>query len=227
MGEMASGLAHELNQPLSAVFYYIRGCVRRLESGRGNIDQILAAMRRASEQAQRAARIVAQMRAFVRKGEMRIVPCDVNSVVTETAGLAEPETKRHSLTVQLDLAPGLPLVRADRTQLQQVILNLVTNAIEAVHGLPPDRRRLVITTRQAGGCLTVAVRDTGRGLAPEIAGQVFDPFFTTRPDGLGMGLSISRSIIEAHGGRIELAPGPGPGTTFVLSLPVQGRADDD
>lgn len=228
MGEMASGFAHELNQPLAAVVNYARGAVRRLKQNAVEPGELLAVLEQVAAQAERAATIVRRIRAFIRKEEPRHAALDFNKIIVETAGLMTAEAERGGVRLILDLANPLPRVHADAVQLEQVIVNLVRNAVEAmVEASSPVREITLRTLRSADGAVEIAVEDTGPGL-PQIGRErLFDPFFTTKADGLGLGLSISQSIVEAHGGQLTAAPSPGGGAGFRFTLPVAGEARHD
>lgn len=224
MGEMAAQLAHELNQPLSAIVSYARGCVRRMEGGSGGSPEILDALEQISEQAVRASEIIRRVRSFVRKGEPRRKPANVNELVFNATRFAEAEAKDYGVAMRFDLTARLPLVDVDAIQIEQVILNLIRNAVEAMRdGSLGSGELLIQTTPGEDGGVLVAVQDQAGGVPHEIADKMFDPFFTTKSDGLGMGLSISRSIVEAHGGRLWARPNSGGGMTFRFSLPSSGR----
>lgn len=221
MGEMASGIAHELNQPLAAITNYARGCTRRIKSGAGEPDQILSALEEIAVQAMRAGEIIRRLRRFVRKGESRRHPVDLNELARDVAGFVEADAREHGVRIQLALEPSVPPVRGDGTEIEQVVLNLVRNAIEAVSAQEPDRRHLLLRTTMAGnGTIEVSVTDNGVGLSADIRDKIYDPFFSTKAGGVGMGLSISRSIVEAHGGRIWATANPDRGTTFHVALPL-------
>jgi C4-dicarboxylate-specific signal transduction histidine kinase len=229
VGEMASGLSHELNQPLSTILFYARGCIRRIQSGTLAPAALLDVLEKVAVQADAAGRIVRRLREFVSKRAPHLSTVDVNETIRRALSFAEAETTRSGARVRLQLAEALPAVRADRIQLEQVIVNLVRNGVEAMQAVELGQRELAIeTARSADNTITVGVHDTGVGLSAEIAERVFDSFFSTKPDGMGMGLSISRSIIEAHGGRLWVTPDSERGTTFRFSLPVmRGAADED
>jgi PAS domain S-box-containing protein len=220
MGEMASGLAHELNQPLAAITNYSQGCIRRLHGGRATPESLQEALEQVCAQAQRASEIIRRLRNFVRKGEPQRSIVDANVLVREVLALMEPDLRRHQVRLQLELADDLPRVLADPIQVEQVILNLLLNGAEAMSSVAPEQRTLTIRTERAGGdFVAVYVADTGPGLPAEVGEQIFDPFFTTKPTGMGMGLSISRSIVEAHGGALAVLPTPA-GARFRLTLPT-------
>jgi C4-dicarboxylate-specific signal transduction histidine kinase len=221
MGEMASGLAHELNQPLTAVMNYTRGVLRRLSAS--EVDPALVdAMGRATAEAERAAQIIRRLREFVRKREPRAEVVDLNDTVRGVAHIAAPEAERNDVRVQLELEDELPPVLGDRIQLEQVLLNLTRNAVEAMAG--GDTRSLLIRSSQRGERVRVEVLDSGRGVPDEDRERLFDPFFSTKPEGMGMGLSISRSIIEAHGGTLAVELTPDSGSRFYFDLPAHGEA---
>jgi two-component system, LuxR family, sensor kinase FixL len=220
MGEMAATLAHELNQPLSAIANYMKGSRRLLEQ---NTDErsvtVREAIDNAAEQALRAGQIIRRLRDFVARGENEQRVESINKLVEEASALALVGAKDHGIRVRFQLSEAGDLVLADKVQIQQVLLNLIRNAIEAMQDT--ERRDLTLSSGHNGaGQLTVSVTDTGPGIAPEIANQLFQPFVTTKPQGMGVGLSISRTIIEAHGGRIWIEPNPEGGTIFKFTLPM-------
>lgn len=220
MGEMAAGLAHELNQPISAIANYAQGCLLRIRTGRLPTDDLVHALEQVRHQAERAASIIHRMRDFARKGQIRRVPADINALVRDVMQLAEPDTRRHGAKVRLALAHGLPPALADPIQIEQVLLNLILNGLEAMQTIDPAHRQLTISTEAVDAqTLRISVTDAGPGLPADVGEQIFAPFFTTKQDGVGMGLSISRTIIEAHGGAIQVSSTP-MGTTFQFTLPV-------
>lgn len=219
MGQMGSALAHELNQPLTAIVNYLQAARRVLERERGALPERAGdALDKAAAQATRAGEIIRQLRQFVEKGQIGYRLEDVNQVVEEASALALVGAKEQDVRVMLELAPDLPAVPLDKIRIQQVVLNLVRNAIEAMAESP--ERRLTIRTRQLSE-VEVSVCDTGGGLPPAVRDQLFQPFVSTKPKGMGVGLSICRSIVEAHGGRIRAEAGPGGGTTFTFTLPLR------
>lgn len=219
MGEMASGLAHELNQPLSAIVNYANGCIRRLEDGAISPEDLMSALSLTAEEATRAGEILKRLRQFVRKGEQRSVLADVNQIVRDAVVLAAADLKQHRIEATLNLDANLPRISVDPIQVEQVILNLVRNAIEAMENISPHRRRLLIRTKPEGPRgVEVAVSDQGPGMSTEALEQVFTPFFTTKQEGMGIGLSISRSIVEGHGGRMWVEPHDEAGVTFRFTL---------
>jgi len=221
MGEMASALSHELSQPLEAIAAYTQGCIRRLRSVGGDAHELIEPMEQASRQAQRAGQIIRRLRAFVRRTDPRRSTVDINELVREAVTLDEADMRQANVSVHFDLAKDLPLVLADHVEIEQVVLNLLRNGSEAMAAAEPDQRRLVLrTSRSPDKHVEIAVTDTGCGLPPKLQDHVFDPFVTTKPTGMGMGLSISRSIVESHGGRLWVTPNPDRGVTFHFSLPI-------
>ncbi|MFN7087475.1 MAG: sensor histidine kinase [Burkholderiales bacterium] len=221
VGEMASTLAHELNQPLAAIANYNMGCVRRLRAGGWDAQELLTAMEKSSAQAERAGRIIQRVREFVRKREPDFAVCDVNDIITGVATLIETEAEKNGIKVGLDLAPASPPARADKVMIEQVILNLVRNAIEAMRETAQGKRELTIrSAADTAGTIEIAVIDNGRGIPAQLEDNLFTPFFTTKPEGMGMGLQICRSIIEIHDGRLWAKRNPVSGSTFHFTLPV-------
>lgn len=217
LGEMASSLAHEINQPLAAIANYARGCERRIAGGHDGAG-VVEGLRLIAGQAERAAGIVKRMRGFVRKRAPEPLPLDINEAVREALELFHGVAGRRGLRVSLNLAETLPRVRADRVQIEQVVLNLVQNAAEAMAGR--DRRHLAIVTAETASGVEVAVTDNGPGLATEARTRLFEPFFTTKAEGLGLGLSLSRSIVEAHGGRLWAEDAAKSGACFRFTIPA-------
>ncbi|MBI4756437.1 MAG: PAS domain S-box protein [Betaproteobacteria bacterium] len=221
MGEMASSLAHELNQPLSAVANYCMGCVTRLESGSAGATELAAAMRKAAFQAERAGKIIRRVREFVRKSEPQRLPTALGEMVEDAVAFADLEARKTGTRIQVDLPTGLPPVYADRIMIEQVLLNLVQNGIEAMGRTPRERRELTIAARPVDGAqVEVEVRDRGPGVDPAHTERLFQPFFTTKPQGMGMGLNICRSIVEFHDGRLWARANPEGGSSFLFTLPL-------
>lgn len=227
MGEMASALAHELNQPLCAIAGYAQASVRMLASGESDEKKLLETMDKAGVQARRAGDIVNRIKGFVGKGELVRRTANVNDIVHEAGTLASLLASRQHSSLRFELADHLPPIEADELQLEQVIVNLIMNGLEAMEETKPAERELVVLTSRAdSGGIEVAVRDNGRGLDPDTRDRVFEPFFTTKPRGMGMGLSISRSIIEAHEGTLRATANRDGGSTFRFLLPAAEGGDD-
>jgi len=219
MGEMAAGLAHEINQPLAAIVNYTRGAQRRLRAGTMETPTLLDTLEEISILGLRAGEIVRRMRDFVRKQAPTYDWVDLNALVRDVGALTEPEARQHGVGIAYDFAHDLPAVCVDRIQIEQVVVNLMRNALEAMEGTDASERALTATTRVAGpDAVEVAISDTGTGLSAGQLEQAFEPFFTTKRNGLGLGLGISRSIIEAHGGRLWATPHSPRGTTFRFQL---------
>jgi len=218
LGEMASALAHELNQPLSAIANYLKGSRRLLQDRTDEQSAMVReAMDKAAEQSLRAGDIIRRLRDFVARGETERRIESLKKLLEEASALALVGTRDRGVRVVYRFDPGLDLVLVDKVQIQQVILNLVRNAIEAME--QSDRRELTIATeRDPDGMAAVKVSDTGTGISPDVASQLFQPFITTKPHGLGVGLSISRTIVESHGGRITVGPNPQGGTIFRFTV---------
>ncbi len=220
LGEMASTLAHELNQPLTAAASYLNGARRLLDGGKAtDIPIARDAIDRAAEQALRAGQIIKRLREFVARGESDRQAENLRKLIEEASALALVGAKETGAHVSFVFDHDLDFVLVDRIQIQQVILNLMRNAIEAMQEV--EKRQLIVSTRQVGfETAEIAIQDTGPGIAPEIADKLFQPFMTTKPHGMGVGLSISRTIVEAHGGRLWAEPNPGGGTIFRLTLKI-------
>ena len=222
LGELAASLAHELNQPIAAAVTSAGACLRWLNREQPEVQRAREAVVRIENDGKRAAEIINRLRAFYKKEvslERELV--DVNEIAREMIAMLNNEANRHSVSMRAELANGLPLVKADRVQLQQVFMNLMLNAIEAMREAPG---KLTIQAEQSNGHILVTVSDTGMGLPPGKTNDLFNAFFTSKPDGTGMGLAISRSIIESHGGRLWADANPGLGATFHFTLPIQTEA---
>ena len=219
MGEMAAVFAHEVNQPLTAIINYAKGCVNHLRDGTGAPESMLTALEEITAQAVRAGEVIRRLRGFVRKGDLQRETRQLHELVEEVMHFVAAEAHQHGVRVQVDLAADLPPLEVDVVQIEQVILNLLRNALEAIYEQPGDRPLLTVWTRGTHDGVEVAVRDTGAGLHADVAAEVFEPFVTSKPGGLGMGLSICRSIVAAHGGRIWCTPNDDRGMTFAFALP--------
>ena len=224
LGEMASALAHELNQPLAAIANYLQGSGDLLAREPVPIDKVKGALGKASDQALRAGEIIRRLREFVARGETERSVESLSKLIEEASALALVGAKEHGVGVRYAMDPAVDLVLADRVQIQQVVLNLIRNAIDAMEDSPV--RRLTIATRPAPGEMAeIEVADTGPGISPEIASQLFQPFVTTKRTGMGVGLSISRTIVEAHGGRLWAESNKDGGATFHFTLRQVGMKD--
>ncbi len=219
MGEMASAIAHEINQPLTAIANYASACLRLLRSGKAQPGEAVEVMQRVAAEAERAGEIVRKMRGFVRGEESQMALVEPGFLASEVMRLAAAEARQSGVELKSEVEPGLPQVLADSIQIQQVLLNLVRNAVEAVDGADSQRREVSLGVRRAADGVQFTVRDTGPGLAPESRDKVFEPFYTTKADGIGIGLPLSRSIADAHGGRLW-AGAEAQGAAFHLVLPA-------
>jgi PAS domain S-box-containing protein len=219
LGEMATAIAHEINQPLTAIVGYTQASQRMLPAEAP--PDLRHALERVAAQATRAGEIIRRLRSFLGKEEVQAQSVDANYLVTEVIGLARPEARQSGIQIRLELAKDLPQVRVDAIQIQQVVLNLVRNAIDAING-SQAAERIVIVRSGAGeeGTVRIEVEDSGPGIDTGAAARIFDAFYTTKSSGMGIGLAISRSIAEAHGGRLWLARVGAPGALFALELPV-------
>jgi signal transduction histidine kinase len=217
MGELTASLAHEIKQPIGAAVTNADACVRLLDRDQPDVPEAREAALEMVKDARRAADIIDRVRSLYQKGSSERETIEVNEVIGEMVVMLQNEANRHSVTIRADLEEGLPTVMADRVQLQQVLLNLMLNGIEAIR----DTSGELSIKSQLGddGQLLISVTDTGVGLPTENADQIFNPFFTTKYKGTGLGLAITRSIVESHGGRIWATPNSGPGATLYFTLP--------
>jgi C4-dicarboxylate-specific signal transduction histidine kinase len=222
LGQMAASIAHEINQPLTAIVTSGQACLRWLNREVPQIDAASAAVRRIIGDGKRAGDVVQSIRGLVRNTGQDLARLDLNDVVQDILPLVRREIQDHLVSLRLELGPELPAVEGDRVQLQQVIINFVINGVQAMAPVTDRPRRLVIRTQLGErGDVLLTVQDAGPGIAPDSAGRLFEAFFTTKSDGMGMGLAICRSIIESHGGRVGAGPASeGPGATFWFRLPA-------
>jgi two-component system sensor kinase FixL len=221
LGELSGGIAHELNQPLTAILSNAQAA-QHFIAAKGELDKVELAeiLKDIITADQRAGAVIQRLRALFKKGEAQLQPLDPNELVREVLGIAQGDLITRAIEVQTDLAARLPLIEGDRVQLEQVMLNLVMNACDAMSAGGADARRLRIRTRARDGQVKISFVDLGLGFRAEDYEKLFQPFYTTKAQGLGLGLSISRSIVTAHAGRLWGASKPGQGATFTMALPV-------
>ena len=223
LGELAASIAHEINQPLAAIIADANACLHWLDADRPPLDAVRETLTAIANDSNRAAEVITRIRAFLSRSSVPYGPCDPAEVIRGVLPLVHPELRRHGIILETSLASDLPPVMGDRVQLQQVLLNLLMNAAEAMREVLPERRRLVVRStvehRDDGPWAVVAVEDAGVGFGQDAGPRLFDAFYTTKPGGLGMGLSISRSIVDAHAGRLWATANPGHGATFHFALP--------
>jgi signal transduction histidine kinase len=225
LSELTASIAHEVNQPLAAIVTNAETCLRWLDRETPDLDEARRAVETIIEDGNRAAEVIRRIRALSKNAEPQTAPLDLNDVVNEVIPLVQHELLSHRVSLRMELAPALPVVLADRVLLQQVIINLVINGIEAMRPVTDRPRELVIGSQQGeADQILVVVRDCGVGIPADNADQLFKAFFTTKSSGMGMGLSICRSIIEAHGGRLSASRNVGPGATFQFALPARRQA---
>jgi PAS domain S-box-containing protein len=222
MGEMATGIAHELNQPLSAISTYASVALRLLRSGEDQADNMVEALEGMRDQAIRASEIIRHVRQFVSKHPLRKARIDMNELIGQISKFAQHDIRKQKIKINLHLAKNIPLVEADRIQIEQVLLNILRNSMEAMQSSDKETREITIVTGLSErGLVQTAISDTGPGMDEKILGRIFEPFMTTKEEsGMGVGLSICRSIIENHGGRLWAESQPGKGATFFFALPV-------
>jgi PAS domain S-box-containing protein len=227
LGEMGTMLAHELNQPLAAIANYALGGLERVRVGRATVEALAYALAQIAPEAKRAGEIIRSMREFVRRRGPEQALASAEEMIRSAVTLAEPQARAQRIRVRVRVSPGLPPVLADRVQIEQVLLNLLRNGLEAMEGTAPERRELTVAaTCPEPGWLEVAVRDHGNGLDELARQRLFEPFFTTKPNGMGVGLTICRSVVQNHGGRLWVESEPGRSSTFRFRLPVAPRDQD-
>jgi C4-dicarboxylate-specific signal transduction histidine kinase len=221
LGELTASIAHEVNQPLAAVLANAGACMRWLDRETPDLDGVRSSVEWIIKDAMRAGEVIQRIRGLLKQSDAQKAPLDINNLVSDGIALVQRELLSHQVSLRTELAPTLPMVLADRVQLQQVIINLVLNGIEAMQAVTDRPRELAIRTHQTDTHqVLVAVKDCGVGISAEAADRLFNAFFTTKASGMGMGLSICRSIIEAHEGRLLAANNAGPGATFQFTLPL-------
>jgi two-component system, LuxR family, sensor kinase FixL len=225
LGELTASIAHEVNQPLAGIVTNGAASLRWLDRKPPELDEARSAVQSMIDDGMRASEVINRIRALSKKTELQKMRLNVNDLINDVVRLVEREMLDQLVSLRLDVASALPAVLGDRVQLQQVIINLVMNGMEAMAAITGRPRELVIQAhRQEGEQVLIAVRDTGVGIEPQAIDNLFNAFFTTKPNGMGMGLSISRSIIEAHGGRIGATRNSGAGATFQFTLPSYREA---
>jgi C4-dicarboxylate-specific signal transduction histidine kinase len=219
MGKIAASIGHEVNQPLAGIVTNANASLRWLSRDSPNLTEACEAIRRIIRDGNRAGDVISRMRALFKKASTTKEQLDVNETIEEVVILTQSEARRNKVALRMEPAAGFPAVMGDRVQLQQVVMNLILNGIEAMSTVEDRERDLVIRTQRGeGNEVRVVVQDSGIGFDPLSAERIFDAFHTTKPGGLGMGLSISRSIVESHGGRLWAVPSYGPGATFQFTL---------
>jgi len=226
MGELTASLAHEVNQPIAAAVTNANTCLRWLTRDQPDVEEARAAATRIVKDGKRAAEIVSRIRQLFKKGTSERELVDVNDIIREMIVLLRGETTRSKIVVGMELAADLPQVMADRVQLQQVLMNLMINGIEAMKDALVTRDLDIRSQRMQNEQIVVSVSDSGVGLPPQQTEQIFNAFFTTKPHGTGMGLRISRSIIESHGGRLWAADNSPRGASFYFTLPTKAEAPE-
>jgi C4-dicarboxylate-specific signal transduction histidine kinase len=221
MGELTASIAHEINQPLSAIVNNANACRRLLAVPSPDLDEVRETVTDIADLGTRAGEVISRIRKFMKKTIPIKTQLDINQVILDVLALIPAELANHKISVVTELRPGLQQVAGDRIQLQQVILNLIMNGVEAMDSITDRLRVLLIRSEtEASGQVLVAVQDSGAGLDAKMMSHIFDTFYTTKPAGMGMGLAISRSIVEAHGGRLWPAPNVSEGAIFNFTLPI-------
>jgi len=224
LGELTASISHEVNQPLAAVVTNGQICLRLLALETPRPDEMRAAVERIVRDANRASEVIQRIRALAKRSEPQMVSLDINDVIREAIPLVQREVFIHGASLRTELASALPPVLGDRVQLQQVVINLLMNGVEAMAPITDRPREILIRSQREAGQVHVAVRDSGIGIDSETAERLFSAFFTTKPSGMGMGLSISRSIIRAHGGRLWVSPNADHGAAFQFTVPIDGQS---
>ncbi len=221
LGEMAASLAHEINQPLTAIVNYTQACQRMLESGRGQTDEVPGILAKVAQQAERAGQVIQRLRGFVRQRQPGKELVDCNAVIRGLASLAELDARDNQIELDLELAEDLPLIAVDTVLIQQVLLNLIRNGIDSMIESGANNNRIIVRSARAGGkFIEITVTDHGGGLTEEARERMFEPFFTTKSNGMGLGLAICHSIVEAHGGKLDFKENADSGLVFRFTLPA-------
>jgi C4-dicarboxylate-specific signal transduction histidine kinase len=224
LGELTTGVAHELNNPLNNIGLYVGNVIDRLQLGEPLTESALEDLEKAMVQVRKATEIISHLRTFGRAAPVTFEPVDVDEVIARALSLMQEQLRLRAIDVDLDLCPDELVVQGNPIQLEQVFINLLTNARDALEGVPEERKRIRIVSSLEGDRIRIVFADAGPGIPAEIAQRVFDPFFTTKEvgTGTGLGLSITYSIVKEHGGDISLSPTPGGGATFTVEVPVFG-----
>jgi signal transduction histidine kinase len=226
MGQLAASIAHELNQPIAAGVTNAHAALRWLDTCPPNLEEVRQALGHIVDDGMRAGDVIGRIRALIKKARARKDSLEINKAIVEVIALTRGEMVKNGVSIQTQLAQNLPVIQGDRVQLQQVILNLIVNSVEAMSGVSEGLRELLIATgKDASGAVSVSVQDSGPGLSPESFEHLFDPFYTTKADGMGMGLPICHSIVEAHGGRIWACRTAAPGARIQFTLPADESVD--
>ncbi|MFL9911743.1 PAS domain-containing sensor histidine kinase [Paraburkholderia sp. RL17-337-BIB-A] len=228
MGQLASSLAHELNQPLTAILSNVQAAQRFMTADPIDLAELREILNDIVQDDYRASEVIRRIRAVVKKGDLEVIPLDLTGVMRDVVSLVHSDAIVRGIRVTLDIDATMPLVRGDRVQLQQVMLNLLLNAFDAMNEVPPVDRVVCVTLKSAdNGMVLIAVRDRGHGLTADKLDKIFKPFFTSKPQGLGLGLSISRSIIDMHRGRLWAENNNDRGATFYVALPAGDATEED
>jgi signal transduction histidine kinase len=227
IGQLTASIAHEVSQPLSGIITNASTCLRMLKSDPPNIDGARETVQRTIRDGNRASEVITRLRTLFSKKQIDVEPLDLNEAAREVIALLSGELQRNNVILKQEFNNQLPTVNGDRVQIQQVILNLTRNGSDAMGTVNDRPRQLVIRTETDGNHVTVSVQDSGVGFSLEIGGRLFESFFTTKQEGMGIGLSLSRSIVEAHRGRLWAARNDGPGATFAFSIPCDPRLEID
>jgi C4-dicarboxylate-specific signal transduction histidine kinase len=223
LGELTASISHEVNQPIAAVVTNGQVCLRLLALETPRPDDVRATVERIVRDANRASEVIQRIRALAKRSEPQMVSLDINDVIREATLLVQREVLGHGATLRTELSSALPAVRGDRVQLQQVVINLLINGVEAMASITDRPREIIIRSQlHEEGQVLVVVLDSGIGIDSQTAEKLFSAFFTTKPSGMGMGLSISRSIIRAHGGRLWVSPNADHGAAFQFTVPING-----
>jgi C4-dicarboxylate-specific signal transduction histidine kinase len=225
MGELVASIAHEVGQPLTAIVTNGSFFLRRLAGAKSNRDDLRAAAEAIVADGKRASAIISRIRTLLKKQDTEMADVNINDAIQEVVSLLRNEAARHRIVISTELVAALPLVRCDRVQIQQVMVNLVMNAVDATRAIANGPREILIRSTKEPDSIVISVEDSGTGLTPQQMDRIFEPFFTTKSHGIGMGLTISRSIVQCHGGKLYVSPHVRRGAKFEFTLPA-GTIDD-